>query len=89
MIEEMWQCFHDQINDIQHAIRKTYLWNTCYFAIIMIYVTLYNVMNSQNTYHFADIIFIQKIFNEKFCILIYISQKFGPKGQVNNKSPFV
>ena len=38
----------------------------------------------QNGHHFADDISKYIFVNEKFCILINISLKFVPKGQVNN-----
>ena len=38
----------------------------------------------QNGRHFADVIFRCIFMNEKFCILIKISQKFVPKGPIDN-----
>ena len=43
----------------------------------------------QNGCHFAGNIFKYIFVNEKFCILINISLKFVPKGQVNNIPPLV
>ena len=42
-----------------------------------------------NDRHFADDIFRCIFVNEKFCILIQISVKFVPKGQIDYKSALV
>ena len=51
------------------------------------------VLNSSypewNGRHFTDIIFKSIFMNEKFCILIQISLKFGSKGLIDNKSVLV
>ena len=39
---------------------------------------------NKNGRHFADDIFKYIFVNEKFCILINISLKFGSEGQINN-----
>ena len=46
-------------------------------------------LHGQNGRHFADDIFKCILMNEKFCILIQISQKFIPKGLIDNKSALV
>ena len=38
----------------------------------------------QNGHHYADDIFRCILVNEMFCILIKISLKFVPEGQINN-----
>ena len=43
----------------------------------------------QNDRHSADNIFRCIFVNEKFCVLIKISQKFFPKGPINNMLEFV
>ena len=41
--------------------------------------------SGQNGRHFTDDIFKCVFLNEKFCILIQISQKFVPKSPIDNK----
>ena len=43
----------------------------------------------QNGRHFPDDIFICIFMNEKFCILIRISQRFVPKGPIENNPVLV
>ena len=50
---------------------------------------LYSSPPGQNGRRFADDIFIFIFVNEKFCILIKISLKFVPKGQIDNNPALV
>ena len=43
----------------------------------------------QNGCHFTDDIFKWILINKKFCILIWISLKFVPKGPIDNKSALI
>ena len=43
----------------------------------------------QNVRHFADDIFRCILVNKTFCILIKISQKFAPKGPIDNNPALV
>ena len=49
----------------------------------------YRIPPGQNDRHFADDIFRYIFLNENFCILIKISLKFVPKGQIDNNPPLV
>ena len=58
-------------------------------VILNIFKLSHSCINSsppgENGCHFADNIFTRIFLNEKFCILIRISLKFVPKGQIDNK----
>ena len=56
-------------------------------SIKLIHDASFNTLRPrQDDRQFADDIFNSIFFNEKVCILIKISQKFVPKGPINNKS---
>ena len=79
-------------------VRFTWYWNAlsklnAMIAVSNVHKVLFGGVNSsppgQNCPHVADDIFIFTVANETFCILIYISLNFVPKGPINNNPPLV
>ena len=63
--------------------------SNCLYVLLADYINLNTLRPRQNGRHLADDTFKRIFVNENVIILIAISQKFAPKGPINNIPPLV